>query len=81
MTNFAKWLETFVAEKRLDREQILSVEGPSGTNYIPLGIVVDAIIGAPESEQRVIKGVIVKIDFLNGDVVDYFRHLAQAIAI
>ena len=31
-------------------------------------------------EQAGIKDMIVKIDFYNGDVVDYFRHLAQVLA-
>lgn len=36
---------------------------------------------APASEQRAIKTMLVKIDFVNGDVRKYLRHLAQAIAL
>ena len=78
---FTKWLKTLIDEKGYDRDQILEVEGPSGANFIPLGIVEDAINQAPAHEQRGIKNMLVRIDFRNGDCLDYFRHLAQAIAI
>lgn len=78
---FTKWLNTFVSEKNLDTEQMFTVEGKSGANHIPLGCVLDAIKSAPASEQAGIKSMIVKIDFRNGDVCHYFKHLAQAIAL
>lgn len=78
---FNKWLDTFTAEKGLDMEQVFVVEGASGENHIPIGCVVEAIKSAPAHEQVGIKDMIVKIDFLNGDVTKYFAHLAQAIAI
>lgn len=78
---FTKWLDTFLSEKGIDLEQTLTVEGPSGVNYMPIECLVDAIKSAPKDEQRIIKNMIVKIDFRNGDVLDYFRHLGQAIAI
>jgi hypothetical protein len=31
-------------------------------------------------EKKAIKDWLVKIDFVNGNVLDYFKHLAQAIA-
>ena len=78
---FSKWFETFLSEKGTDLEQVLTVEGASGDNFIPVQCVVDAILTAPKTEQAGIKTMIVKIDFMNADVTDYFRHLAQAIAI
>ena len=78
---FSKWLDTFIEEKELDTEATFEVNGPSGTNFIPLGCVVEAIKQAPAQEQKRIKAAIVRIDFFNGDVRDYFKHLAGAIAI
>lgn len=78
---FNKWLETFVLEKGIDGEQMLVVEGPSGENHIPVACLVDLMKQAPTPEQTGIKAMLVKIDFLNGDVLDYFRHLAKAVAI
>lgn len=78
---FTKWLDTFVAEKGLDTEHLFEVAGMSGTNLIPLGVVVDAIKSTGSREQAAIKTMIVKIDFLNGNVLNYFNHLAKALAI
>lgn len=77
-----KWLDTFISEKGLDLEDTFEVEGNEwGWNLIPLGCVVEAIKSAPAHEQKAIRTMIVKIDFVNGDVMDYFEHLAKAIAL
>lgn len=78
---FNKWLDTFLSEKGIDGEQVLNVEGPSGANSIPVACLVDMMKQAPRHEQQGIKTMIVRIDFRNGDVLDYFRHLARAVAI
>ena len=81
-TTFQKWLDTFIEEKGIDTEKILEVPGPGGMNFIPVGSLLDIIkFDAPQHEQMGIKTMIVKIDFLNGDVLDYFKHLAKAIAL
>lgn len=81
MTAFTKWLDTFIEEKEIDTEDLLEAEGPSGTNWIPVECLLDAIKVAPPHEQEAIKDMIVQIDVRNGNVLDYFEHLAKAIAI
>ena len=79
---FNKWLDTLVEEKGLDTESAFEVDGPEwGMNYIPLGVVVDAIKQAPRHEQAQIKHTLVGIDFVNGDVMHFFKHLAGALAL
>lgn len=78
---FSNWLDTFVSEKGIDPEQVLRVDGPSGSNSIPVACLIDMMKQAPAHEQRGIKDMIVRIDFRNGDVLDYFRHLAHAVAM
>ena len=78
---FATWIDTFINEKGLDTDQIFKVEGPSGPNFIPLECVISAIKQTVGAEQSSIKATIVKIDFMNGDVCHFFKHLAKAIAI
>ncbi len=78
---FEKWLETFIEEKGFDREYRFELDGQSGINSIPLNCVVDAIKKAPKDERDNIKTTLVKIDLANGDCLDYFRHLAQALAV
>jgi hypothetical protein len=78
--NFKRWLDLFLDEKALDREHIFSVNGPSGMNQIPLGCLVDVILTAPENEKAMIKDTLVRIDFRNGNVLDYFKFLCGKIA-
>jgi len=77
--NFTQWFETFLDEKGLAYRQ-WELTGPGGfTHIIDSEVVIEAIKTAPKHEQKAIKKTIVKIDFLNGDVLDYFKHLAQAL--
>jgi len=78
---FTKWIDTLIAEKGIDTDMVLEVEGGSGTNYIPLECVLDAVKATCAAEQAQIKSTLVKIDFMNGDIVHFFAHLAKAIAI
>ena len=81
MNNFKKWLDLFIEEKELNRDHIFQVTGDSGINYISLDVVIENIKITTEKEQQAIKKQIIKIDFYNGDVLHYFKHLATAIAI
>lgn len=77
-----EWMETLLTEKGIDVEaEVIEVEGESGMNYIEMPCLIQAIKNATIHEQAQIKDTLVKIDFLNGDVMHFFRHLAQAIAI
>lgn len=78
---FSDWLKTFIDEKGIDTEQILEVEGDSGTNFIPVQIVLDHVLKTTKDEQWKIKDIIVRIDFMNGDFLHFLKHLAKAIAI
>lgn len=78
---FNTWIETLVSEKGIDTEQRFDVEGPSGTNNMDYRTVIDAIKQTSTEEKAKIKTMLVKIDFANGDIRHFFRHLAQAIAI
>ena len=78
MATFTKWFETFLDEKNLPYAA-WEFEGAWGLHQIDSDVVIEAIKGAPANEQAGIKAMIVKIDFVNGDVLDYFRHLAKAL--
>ena len=75
-----EWLNTFVNEKELNREFIFEVEGESGMNFIPLEVVLEHIGIAPNLEQLNIKKMLVMLDVKNADVMDFFKHLAKALA-
>jgi hypothetical protein len=76
------YLETLIEEKGLDLEAtIIEVEGSDwGMNFIPLGCVVDFILTSGEANQKAVKNTLVKIDFANGDVMDFFSHVAKFMA-
>ena len=74
------YFERLVEEKGISG-YMLEVEGNSGTNLIPVEVLIDYILIAPKHEQEAIKNMLIKIDFMNGNVVDYFKHLAKAIAL
>ena len=81
-SSFARWLTTFLDEKAVNLDVCFDVEGPSGmTNVISYGVVVEHMLVTTEEEQHAIKDTMVLIDFVNGDVPEYMRHLAAAIAI
>jgi len=77
---FNKWLDTFVAEKGIDLEATFEFDNDNGFNIMPYGVVVEAIKTTTGIERAAIKTMIVKIDFANGDVLDFFRHLGRGLA-
>ena len=80
--NFNTWLDTFLEEKGIDLDQIMEIHGEIyGTNFIPVSELVSQIKYVPLSEKQGIKNMLVRIDFHNASVMDYLKHLAQAIAI
>lgn len=78
---FIRWLNTFNSEKGLDLEESIEVEGPSGINIMPLGVVIEGIKRACLKEQLKIHQTLVRLDFKNGDIIHFYTHLAKAIAL
>jgi len=79
--DFNTWIDTFIEEKGIDRETFIDVESENGTpNSIPVGCVVDQLKVEEKSTQAQAKNIIVKIDFHNGDVMDFFKFLAKKMA-
>ena len=76
------YLNTLINEKGLDLEgTIIEVEGAEwGTNFIPLGCVVDYILTSGAANQAAVKNTLVKIDFQAGDVMHFFKHIASFMA-
>lgn len=75
-----KWLDTFIKEKNLPMEEVFSIDKNGTYNIMSYKTIYEHILITGENEQQKIKEMIIKIDFLNGDVLKYFRHLGTAIA-
>lgn len=77
---FTKWLDTLIEEKNINLDEQFEVSGTWGVNYMQYQNVIEAIKSTSEYEQKQIQNMLIKIDFVNGDIKHYLRHLAQAIA-
>lgn len=73
---FETWFKSFLEEKEVDMSFFVTAGDGS---QLQVGDVCSAILSAAPQEQEKIKTTLVKIDFLNGDVYHYFKHLAQAL--
>ncbi len=76
-----KYLYTLLEEKNIDLETPIEVQGDSGTNYMTVETVIEHILITSKEEQKKIKNILVQIDFKNGDILHFIKHLAQALAI
>ena len=70
------WLDTFLTEKQVDLETVFVRDVAGVTHYVPFEVIREFVEHLPESLQKQIKETLIQIDFLNGDVLPFFRHLA-----
>lgn len=78
ISQYEKWIRTFIEEKGLDLDLEFTIEHDNITHFIAFGFIIDLIVKAPKQEQEQIKDKIVYIDFRNGDVIHFFEFLANA---
>lgn len=76
---FDNWLDNFIKEKEIDLDETFTIESNRQAHIFEIGNIIENIKATSSKEQNEIKDMIVKIDFHNGDVVDYFKHLAKAL--
>ena len=70
------YLARFFEEKDLD-QQVYELEAPGGTlNIIESQAVIERVLMTRGEEADAIAKIIRKIDFMNGDVHHFLRHLA-----
>jgi hypothetical protein len=73
---FNKWLDTFIEEKKLPNKDF-EIDYAGFIHHFTSDQVIDLIRKAPSHEQKQIKDIIVKIDFKNGDINHFLKHLAR----
>jgi hypothetical protein len=78
---FSTWLNILIKEKQIDLEDSFEVETENQVHFMSYGVVVEHILMASKNEQEKIKDMIVRIDFKNGDIKHYLRHLGKCLAI
>ena len=74
-----KYLKTFFAEKNLD-SRIYEINDSDGNlHLVDSELVIDCIHNTSEMDKDAIADTIRKIDFANGDVHHFLKHLANAL--
>ena len=76
-----KYLTILFSEKGISLDTSIEVNGNSGTNYMTVETVLENILITTKEERKQIKDILVKIDFANGDILHFIKHLSKAIAI
>ena len=77
--NFENWLDRFLEEKNIDLFQEIEIETGNHFGYTNVGDVVSALSQLSIIEKGKIKNTFVKIDFRNGDVLNFITYLANGI--
>lgn len=78
---FHKWFETFIDEKDLELDLRFTFEVDGVEHDMGYWSVVEQIRECHNpKEQKTIKDTIVKIDFMNGNILHFFRHLGGCMA-
>jgi hypothetical protein len=80
---FSKWLDKFIVENAIDKEQVLIVTGPSGDNRIPVRCIIEALKSAPVYEQDELKKRMAKINSCNAKNIfmAFLGHMGQLMAV
>lgn len=75
------YLKRFFGEtEKVDHESTFEITDRQGTwHLMPYGIVIEGIMAAPACEQAAIAATIRRIDFCNGDICDFLRHLGRGL--
>jgi hypothetical protein len=74
-TATAKYLETFFEEKALD-ERVYEIEHDEMTHFVESDFVIELIKKSSTGEQEKIAHIIRRLDFANGDIHHFLKHLA-----
>ena len=79
---FEEWLRAFLEEKGIDTETILEIEVDDtvfGNHFIPLEVLIDAILSTPEKEQQELKKFLIQADKRNIAIIEVFKEIAKII--
>lgn len=71
-------IKRMLEEKGLINE-VMELEVEGLTHYMPVEVVVEFIADLPNPMQEQIKKKLTMIDFMNGDVLDFVKHLGMGI--
>lgn len=79
MKDMKDYLYKLLEEKGIDLDETFSITANGNLNIFEYGAIIDTILCTTIKEQQCIRNMLIKIDFHNGDIKHYLRHLAQAL--
>ncbi|KJZ17388.1 hypothetical protein TW86_03790 [Halomonas sp. S2151] len=71
------YLKTFFEEKHVPDETYTVTDQHGQAHIMSSETVIELIMQAPDQEQQQIADILRKIDFMNGKVSPFLRHLAE----
>ncbi len=77
--NISQYLITLLTEKGIDLGYNIKVKSDSvfGDHIIPMMVLVEFIENLDPNSQKKIRETLVRIDFQNGDILHFFKFLAE----
>lgn len=63
-----------IVEKGIDTERNIEIDGHFGLTY---SMLIDFLNGLPKNFKDQVKQKLVAIDFMNGDIFHFLKHLAN----
>ena len=85
MNNFSKFFHSesflgrFFSEKNLDSRTMEITDQDGNLHLVDTGVVIETISRTSGTEREQIENIIRKIDFMNGDLHHFFRHLGEGL--
>ena len=80
MNNFKNWIDTFIDEKDLPMDDTFTIDKNGTMNIMSYKTIYEHMLIANDQEQEQIKNMIVKIDYMNGNILNFFQYLGKLIA-
>ena len=80
MNNFKNWIDTFIEEKDLPMEDTFTIDKNGTMNIMSYKTIYEHMLIANDQEQEQINNMIVKIDYMNGNILNFFQYLGKLIA-
>ena len=83
--NFIEWFEMFIEEKNLENVVYMTKfeldEEDMGIDVIHIDteMIIETIKKTSQEQQKQIQEILIKIDFMNGDIHHFFNHLANGL--
>lgn len=77
--DFDKWFEIFLEGKNIPCQNWELLDDEGVMHYIDTDVIIEFIYSLPDKDKKEIKKKLIQIDFVNGDVNEFFRYIAKFI--